>query len=112
MNNSWYCCHLDMPDQFELCRIQQRKATDPKTGLCVYEYFVITYYDGNEEKNIYTDTKGYSIKYVDGNNNTMLIVDSDGYGEGSNYKKIDLTNNSVNNADFSVKRYIRTIEYK
>lgn len=72
----------------------------------------ITYYDGNEEKNIYTDTKEYYIKYVDGNNNTMLIVDSDGYGEGSNYKKIDLTNYSVNNADFPIGTFIRTIEYK
>ena len=72
----------------------------------------ITYYDGAEEKTIFTDTKEYSIKYVDGHNNTMLIVDSEGYGEGSNYKKIDLTNYNVDNADFTVKSFIRTIEYK
>lgn len=48
MNNSWYCCQLDMPEQYELCRIQQRKNKDPQTGMVVYDYFVITYYEGKE----------------------------------------------------------------
>ena len=62
MNNSWYCCHLDMPDQFELCRIQQRKTTDSKTGLCVYEYFVITYYEGKE---LYSGSRKDCQKWID-----------------------------------------------
>ena len=61
MNNSWYTCHLDMPDQFELCRIQQRKETDPETGKCFYVYYVITYYDG---KDLFSGTREACRKWI------------------------------------------------
>lgn len=71
----------------------------------------IIYYDGKEEQSIFTDAKTYSIKYVDGKNNIMLIVDTEDYGEGSDYKKIDLIDYNVNNADSSIEQFIKTIEY-
>lgn len=46
-NNSWTCVHVDMPESFELVRVQSRK-NQLDTGKVVYEYFVITYYDGKE----------------------------------------------------------------
>lgn len=61
MNNSWVCCQLDMPEQFELCRIQQEKITFPDSKRVDYIYHVITYYDG---KNLFTGSRKACQKWI------------------------------------------------
>ena len=48
MKTDWYCCDTEIPGRkdFELCRIQSRKARNPEDGTIIYDYVVVTYYDG------------------------------------------------------------------
>ena len=60
---NWVCVQPDMSDQFELCRIQQRKIINAENPYqAVYEYFVITYYDGKE---LYSGSRKECQKWID-----------------------------------------------
>ena len=60
---NWVCVQPDFMESFELVRIQSRKIINKEYPYkAIYEYYVITYYDGKE---LYSGTRKQCQDWID-----------------------------------------------